>query len=75
MVLRSAASRLIAMHLTLVAVSAAIVLAFVYFSTRSVIESEVREVVGAEIRGLEDEYVKEGITMILEKLFIGKKPI
>ena len=61
MVLRSATSRLIAMHLALVAISAAIVLAFVYFSTRSVIESEVREVVGAEIRGLTDDYTNQGV--------------
>lgn len=61
MLLRSATSRLIAMHLALVAVSAAIVLAFVYFSTRSVVESEVREVVGAEIRGLTDHYVDQGV--------------
>jgi signal transduction histidine kinase len=61
MLLRSATSRLIAMHLLLVAVSAAIVLAFVYFSTRSVIESEVREVVEAEIRGLADDYAKDGV--------------
>ena len=61
MLLRSATSRLIAMHLALVAISAAIVLAFVYFSTRSVIESEVREVVGAEIRGLTDDYTNQGV--------------
>lgn len=60
--MRSATSRLIAIHLVLVAVSAAIVLAFVYFSTRSVIENEVREVVEAEIRGLADEYIDEGLT-------------
>jgi signal transduction histidine kinase len=61
MLLRSATSRLIAVHLTLVAVSTAIVLAFVYFSTRSVIESGVREVVEAEIRGLADDYASHGV--------------
>lgn len=61
MLLRSATSRVIAMHLALVAVSAAIVLSLVYFTTRSVIENEVREVVEAEIRGLNDDYATQGI--------------
>jgi signal transduction histidine kinase len=61
MFLRSATSRLIAMHLALVAISAAIVLAFVYFTTRSVIEAEVRQVVEAEVIGLSDQYVDEGV--------------
>lgn len=59
--LRNATSRLIAMHLVLVAVSTALVLAFVYWSTKSVIDGEVREVVEAEIRGLADEYQRLGV--------------
>jgi len=59
--LRNATSRLIAIHLALVAVSTALVLAFVYWSTKSVIEAEVREVVEAEIRGLEDDYRRLGL--------------
>jgi len=59
--LRNATSRLIAMHLALVAVSTALVLAFVYWSTKSVIDGEVREVVEAEIRGLADEYQRLGV--------------
>jgi signal transduction histidine kinase len=59
--LRNATSRLIAAHLALVAVSTALVLAFVYWQTRSVIEAEVREVVEAEILGLEDDYRRHGL--------------
>ena len=50
--LRNATSRLIAVHLALVALSTALVLAFVYWSTKSVIDAEVREVVEADLRGL-----------------------
>ncbi len=48
--LRNATSRLLAAHLVLVALSTAMVLAFVYFSTRDVIEAEVREIVAATAR-------------------------
>ena len=74
MFLRSATSRLIALHLALVAVSAAIVLSLVYFTMRSVIESEVREVVEAEIRGLNDDYAKQGIAGLaraIERRFVS----
>lgn len=59
--LRSATTRLIAIHLVLVALSTAAVLAFVYYSTRNVIESQVREVVEAELRGLSDDYRTNGV--------------
>ncbi len=58
--LRNATSRLIAVHLLLVALSTALVLAFVYVSTKRVIEGEVREVVEAELRGLAGEYESGG---------------
>lgn len=58
--LRNATSRLIAVHLLLVALSTALVLAFVYVSTKRVIEGEVREVVEAELRGLAGEYDSGG---------------
>jgi len=61
MFLRSATSRLVAVHLALVALSTALVLAFVYYSTKSLIEGEVRQVVEAEIRGLADEYADGGV--------------
>ena len=60
MLLRTATSRLIAVHLLLVAASTAMVLAFVYLSTKSVIDGEVREVVEAELRGLSDDYQNAG---------------
>lgn len=61
MPLRTATSRLIAIHLLLVSLSTAMVLGFVYLSTKSVIEREVREVVEAEIRGLADDYATGGV--------------
>jgi signal transduction histidine kinase len=60
-ILRSATSRLIVAHLALVALSTALVLAFVHFSTTRLIEAEVRQVVGAEIRGLADDYGSTGV--------------
>ncbi len=59
--LRSATTRLIAIHLVLVALSTAAVLAFVYYSTRNVIESQVRDVVEAELHGLSDDYRTSGV--------------
>lgn len=59
--IRSATSRLIAVHLLLVALSTATVLAFVYYQTRNLIEEEVRQVIGAELRGLSDDYREGGI--------------
>ena len=64
--LRNATSRLIAVHLVLVALSTGLVLSFVYWQTRSVIEAEVREVVEAEIRGLEDDYRRHGLPGLAE---------
>ena len=61
MIPRSATSRVVAAHLALVALSTAVVLAFVYYSTKSLIEGEVRQVVEAEIRGLADEYADGGV--------------
>jgi signal transduction histidine kinase len=59
--LRNATSRLLAAHLVLVALSTAMVLAFVYYSTRGVIEAEVREIVAADLRGLGDDYREGGV--------------
>jgi len=59
-VLRNATSRLIAAHLALVGLSTALVLGFVYWSTGSVIDAEMREVVQAELRGLADDYAQGG---------------
>ncbi len=59
--LRNATSRLLAAHLVLVALSTAMVLAFVYYSTRDVIEAGVREVVAADLRGLGDDYRDGGV--------------
>lgn len=58
---RSATSRLIAIHLLLVALSTAAVLAFVYYQTRNLIQEEVQQVIGAELRGLSDDYREGGI--------------
>lgn len=58
--LRNATSRLMAAHLVLVALSTAMVLAFVYYQTREVIEAEVREIVAADLSGLGDDYREGG---------------
>ena len=58
---RNATSRLLAAHLVLVALSTAMVLAFVYYSTRDVIEGEVRQIVAADLRGLGDDYREGGV--------------
>jgi signal transduction histidine kinase len=59
--LRNATSRLLAAHLVLVALSTAMVLGFVYYSMRGVIEGEVREIVAADLRGLGDDYREGGV--------------
>jgi signal transduction histidine kinase len=59
--LRSATTRLIAVHLVVVALSTAAVLAFVYYQTRNVIEGQAREVIQAELRGLSDDYRSGGV--------------
>ena len=58
--LRNATTRLIAVHLLLVALSTAGVLAFLYWSTNSLIEGEMREVVNAELTGLSEDYQRRG---------------
>ncbi len=58
--LRNATSRLMAAHLVVVALSTAMVLAFVYYQTRQVIEDEVREIVAADLSGLGDEFREGG---------------
>ncbi len=64
--LRNATSRLMAAHLVVVALSTAMVLAFVYYQTRQVIEDEVREIVTADLSGLGDDY-REGGTLGLAR--------
>lgn len=59
--LRSATTRLIAVHLLLVALSTAAVLAFVYYQTRNVIEGQVRELVEAELRNFGEDYRTGGV--------------
>lgn len=59
--LRNATSRLVAAHLVLVALSTAVVLGGVYWSTRGLIEAEVRQVVQAELTGLADNYRSGGL--------------
>ncbi len=54
--LRNATTRLIAVHLLLVAASTGAVLGFLYWSATSLIEGEVREVVNAELTGLAEDY-------------------
>lgn len=57
---RSATFRLIAAHLSLVAVSTALVLGFLYWRVGGVIDVEQQAVVEAEIIGLTDAYARGG---------------
>jgi len=58
---RSATTRIVAAHFALVAMSTAVVLGGVYWSTRSLIETELRQVVQAELTGLADSYRVSGL--------------
>ena len=57
----NATSRVVAAHLLLVALSTALVLGFVWFSTVGQIEAEVRERVTAELGALAGEYQARGL--------------
>lgn len=58
--LRSATTRLVAANLVLVAVSTGLVLGFLYWRVGSVIDTEQRAVVEAEMQGLTDDYERGG---------------
>lgn len=58
---RNATGKFVVLHLFLAAASTALVLAFVYLSTTKLIDAEVRQVVGAEVASLKDEYQRFGI--------------
>lgn len=66
--LRNATSRVIAAHLALVALSAALVLGFVYWQAGGVIDAETRRVVEAEARGLADEYAQGGAPALVRAI-------
>lgn len=59
--LHNATSRLVATHFLLVALSTALVLGGLWWSSRSLIETEIRQVVQAEITGLSDAYRAGGL--------------
>lgn len=56
----NATTRLIAVHLVLVALSTGLVLGFVYLRAGGVIDAGQRAVVEAELRGLADDYARGG---------------
>ena len=58
---RNATTRLVAIHLLLVAISTAGVLGYLFWSTNDLIDGEVREVVNAELAGLADDYQDLGV--------------
>ena len=62
---RSATTRLVATHFLLVALSTGAMLGWVYVSSRSLIETEIREVVQAELTGLADNYRSGGLTGLI----------
>jgi signal transduction histidine kinase len=58
---RSATTRLILVHLALLAVLTAVVLGSLYWRVGGVIDAEQRAVVEAEVRGFTDDYARGGI--------------
>jgi hypothetical protein len=62
--MRRPATRLLAAHFVLVALATALVLGFVYWRAGGVIDSEQREVVEAELRGLAHDYAQGGLAAL-----------
>jgi len=58
---RSATTRLILVHLALLAALTGLVLGWLYWRVGGVIDAEQRAVVEAEVRGFTDDYVRAGI--------------
>jgi len=65
---RNATTRLVAAHFLAVALSTGLVLGLVFWSTRSLIQAEVREVVQAEVAGLEEGYRAGGLRGLAEAI-------
>jgi signal transduction histidine kinase len=65
---RDATSRLIAIHLILVALSTLLVLGFVYWRAGGVIDSEMRQVVEAEARSLSEDYLSGGAVALSDAI-------
>lgn len=65
---RNATTRLIAAHLSLVALSTVLALGFVYWSAGGVVDAEMRQVVEAEARGLADDYGQGGVPALAQAI-------
>jgi signal transduction histidine kinase len=73
---RSATGRLVAAHLALVALAAALAMGFVYWRAGGVIDAEGRRVVEAELRGLADDYARggpAGLAAAIERRLAGPR--
>ncbi len=68
MMLHNTTARFVALHFLLAALSSLLVLAFVYWSTTRVIETEMRQVVQAEIAGLSENYTTMGILGLVQAI-------
>ena len=66
--LRNATTRLVAAHFLLVALSTGAVLGWVFVSTRGLIETQIREVVQAELTGLADNYRSGGMSGLVRAI-------
>lgn len=60
-IFQSAVRRLIAIHFGLIAAAIALVLAYVYVSTTWLLETQLRAVISADLRGFEDELKERGL--------------
>lgn len=58
---RNARTRLVLITVLISAVSTAVVLGVLYYSATSIIETESRRVVNAEVLGLSEEYARAGV--------------
>ena len=58
---RTATARMVLLNLGLAFVTTSVLAGFIYWSTIAVIEDEVRETVGAEIRGMAEQFLESGL--------------
>jgi signal transduction histidine kinase len=63
---RTSSFRLVAIYLTLFAISAGAILAYVYYSTVGLLEAQTEETIRAEVQALNDQYRVRGMPGILD---------
>ena len=63
--LRTATARMVLLNLGLAFITTSVLAGFIYWSTIAVIEDEVRETVGAEIRGMAEQFSESGLARLV----------